>query len=152
MAPARDLEHPVRMMLRIDLSPFHAPIMAARAPVVDSETVSVTAQGPPIPYEKPYVLEQLFQEHVARWKTDTQHWSSIKKMLAHSSYLRIIGLAKLSKGTDIERLLLQELQDEPDNWFAALTAITGEDPVQPHHDFDEAVNAWLEWGRQKGII
>jgi len=53
-------------------------------------------------------------------------------------------------GNDKRSLL--EIQEEPDHWFAALTAITGEGPVQPQHDFDEAVEAWLEWGRQKGII
>jgi hypothetical protein len=151
MAPARDLEPPIRMVLRIDLSPFVAPIMATRAPVVDSQTIAITAKAPPIQHV-PYILDQLFREHAARWKTETQHWSSVRRMLAHPSYLRIVGLAKLSRGTDIERLLLQELQSEPDNWFAALAAVTGEDPVRPKHDFDGAVDAWLEWGRQKGII
>lgn len=73
-------------------------------------------------------------------------------MLAHPSYLRIIGLARLSSGNEIERLLLEELESEPDHWFQALTAITGEDPVPPNYDFDASVNAWLEWGRTKGIL
>ncbi len=73
-------------------------------------------------------------------------------MIAHPSYLRIIGLSNLSTRNDVERLLLLELQDEPDHWFAALTAITGEDPVSPEHDFDEAVAAWIEWGRHNGVI
>jgi hypothetical protein len=97
-------------------------------------------------------LESLFREHSERWKKDTRHLSSTTKMTSHPSYLRIIGLSTQSHGHGLERLLLQELQSEPDHWFAALTAITGEDPVQPQHDFDEAVNAWLEWGRKKGII
>ena len=45
-----------------------------------------------------------------------------------------------------------ELAIEPDHWFLALGEITGEDPVKPTHDFDSAVNAWLEWGKTKGII
>jgi hypothetical protein len=97
-------------------------------------------------------LEKLFREHSERWKEDTRHLSSTTKMISHPSYLRIIGLASKSHGHGLERLLLQELQSEPDHWFAALTAISGEDPVQPKHDFDEAVSAWLEWGRKKGII
>jgi hypothetical protein len=44
------------------------------------------------------------------------------------------------------------MQAEPDYRFAALTAITGENPVKPEHDFDEAVNAWVGWGRERGII
>jgi hypothetical protein len=97
-------------------------------------------------------LERLFREQVERWKTDTQHWSSVTKMLAHPSYLRIVALSKLSANNEIERLLLEELESEPDHWFDALAAITDEDPVQPQQDFDGAVQAWLEWGRQKGII
>ena len=73
-------------------------------------------------------------------------------MIAHPSYLRIIGLARQSTGYAIERMLLQELEAEPDHWFEALTAITGDNPVQPEDDFDAAVEAWIAWGRQKGII
>lgn len=97
-------------------------------------------------------LAQLFREQVQIWKDQTSHWSSITKAIAHPSYLRIIGLAKESTGHEIERLLLHELESEPDHWFAALTAVTGEDPVKSEHDFDEAVADWLTWGREKGII
>ena len=74
------------------------------------------------------------------------------QMFAHPSYLRIIGMAGHFPNFEVERALLRELQTEPDYWFDALTAITGEDPVLDEHDFDGAVNAWLEWGRNKGII
>jgi hypothetical protein len=97
-------------------------------------------------------LRKAFREQVEQWKSDTQHWSSVTKMLAHPSYLRIIGLARLSTGYEIERLLLQELEAEPDHWFDALVAITGENPVKPDYDFDSSVDAWLNWGRQKGIV
>jgi hypothetical protein len=49
-------------------------------------------------------------------------------------------------------LLLKELETDPDFWFDALAAITGEDPVSPEHDFDEALEAWISWGKIKGII
>lgn len=97
-------------------------------------------------------LRTLFRTHADRWKMETQHSSSVTKMLAHPSYLRIIGLSRYSTGNEIERLLLEELEREPDHWFAALAAVTGEDPVQPKGDFDQAVSAWLEWGRQRGVI
>ena len=85
------------------------------------------------------------------WKQATMHWSSVTRMIAHPNYLRIIGLGAISK-TEIVRLLLQELQDEPDHWFAALTAITGDDPVRPEHSFDDAIEAWLNWGHERGLI
>ena len=104
------------------------------------------------PQDEEANLENQFKEQVERWKEDTQLWSSVTKMLAHPSYLRVIGLARKSNGTQIERLLLKELESEPDYWFDALTAITGKNPVKPEYDFDQSVEAWLEWGRQKGII
>jgi hypothetical protein len=97
-------------------------------------------------------LEASFRNQVNIWKDQTGHLSSITKAIAHPSYLRIVGLARHSTDREIERLLLRELESDPDHWFAALGAITGEDPVKPEHDFDEAVNAWLQWGREKGII
>jgi hypothetical protein len=97
-------------------------------------------------------LARSFREQVNLWKDQTGHLSSVRKAIAHPAYLRIIGLAKYSTGHEIERLLLQELESEPDHWFAALNAVTGEDPVTREHDFDESVNAWLAWGRKKRII
>ena len=97
-------------------------------------------------------LAESFREQVDRWKLDTGHMSSLRKAISHPSYLRIIGLANESSGFELERLLLHELESEPDHWFPALTAITGENPIRPEHDFDEAVAAWLDWGRAKGII
>lgn len=101
---------------------------------------------------RPPNLPELFRKTVQEWKQSTGHLSSITKAISHPSYLRIIGLAKLSNDHEIESLLLHELSEEPDHWFAALTAITGEDPVRPEHDFDQAVEAWLQWGRGRGIL
>lgn len=101
-------------------------------------------------FENP--ASSLFYEEAAKWKEDTMHWSSVTRMIAHHSYLRIIGLGREFKQGEIEELLLKELEAEPDYWFDALTAITGDNPVRPEDDFDESVNAWLEWGRSKGIL
>jgi hypothetical protein len=97
-------------------------------------------------------LEASFHECVQRWKDETGHLSSVTKAISHPSYLRIIGLSRESIGHEIERLLLNGLKTEPDHWFAALTAITGEDPVKPEDDFDKSVEAWLKWGRDNRII
>jgi hypothetical protein len=103
-----------------------------------------------IRYEPDLVRE--FTEHAERWKDETGHLSSLTKAFAHPSYLRIIGLSHYSSEYKLESLLLHELKDEPDHWFAALSAITGEDPVLPEDDFDQAVKKWLKWGREKGIL
>jgi hypothetical protein len=93
-------------------------------------------------------LEKAFHESVDRWKADTLHWSSITKMVAHPSYLRIIGLASYGRNA-VLRLLIAELQNDPDHWFAALEAITGKNPVPPTVSLGEAVASWIEWWNQR---
>ena len=46
------------------------------------------------------LLTRSFHEQAERWKSETQHWSSVTRMLAHPSYLRIIGLSRLSTGNE----------------------------------------------------
>ena len=98
------------------------------------------------------LFEELLHEHIQRWRSETMHWSSMTRRIAHPSYLRIIGLANKIADYEVERTLLHEFQIDPDHWFAALSAITGENPVRPEHNFDEAIAAWLTWGREKGIV
>jgi hypothetical protein len=65
----------------------------------------------------------------------------------HPAYQRIIGL-----GTAAVPLILAELEKDLDQWFWALKAITGEDPVPPESrgKMREMADAWLNWGRKKG--
>lgn len=92
-------------------------------------------------------IEEKFQRLALQWKRDTEHLSSMTKMILHRSYQQIIGLGSVTL-----KLILQELQEDPDYWFWALESITGENPVQPDDDFDAAVEAWLSWGKQRGLI
>jgi hypothetical protein len=50
-------------------------------------------------------------------------------------------------------LLLDALRDEPDFWFGALREITGENPAPESSagKIDEMSQAWLEWGRARGL-
>lgn len=97
-------------------------------------------------------VEHLFRTYVEQWKCDTQHWSSVTKMLAHRSYLNIVALSRIAKPNQLARLLLEELQNDPDHWFDALEVITGQNPVQPDMDFDQAVEAWVQWGKDNGVL
>lgn len=92
-------------------------------------------------------LEQGFVSLVSQWHRDTLFLSSIDKMAMHPAYQRIIGM-----GPRVLPLILRELQARPDHWFWALHAISGEDPVRPEDTFNEAVEAWLEWGREREYI
>jgi hypothetical protein len=69
------------------------------------------------------------------------------KMITHPSYRRIMGM-----GREILPLVFQELKERPDHWLIALNAITGEDPVPADSKFNDAVDAWLAWGAEKGYL
>jgi len=92
-------------------------------------------------------LQLAFQAQVERWKADTEHYSSVTRMVMHPSYMRIIGM-----GPAALPLILHEMKDRPDHWLVALNAITGEDPAPDHSTFDEAVLAWLKWGGEHGFL
>jgi hypothetical protein len=64
-------------------------------------------------------------------------------------YQQVIGM-----GIDAVPLILAELAREPDHWFWALEAITGKNPVSDDAagDVEASTQAWIEWGRQKGLI
>lgn len=92
-------------------------------------------------------LGQTFDALADQWRNDTLLLSSVDRMAMHPAYQRIIDM-----GPQALPLILHELQARPDHWFWALHAIRGEDPVQSGATFDEAVETWLSWGRERGYI
>lgn len=88
-----------------------------------------------------------FRALVERWKNETAHYSNIAKRALHPAYQEIIGM-----GERVVPLLLAELQREPDDWFWALHAITGANPVQAasRGKVQAMAEAWLQWGAEKG--
>ncbi|MBI1790349.1 MAG: hypothetical protein HYR60_22685 [Acidobacteria bacterium] len=91
-------------------------------------------------------LEASFHRHVARWRDETGHLP-VKRRIGHPSYLRIIAM-----GPAAIPLILRELESRPDHWLVALTALAGEDPGRRGDSFDDAVKAWLDWGREHGHL
>lgn len=92
-------------------------------------------------------LEQAFRSCAETWRRQTRHQSSLAKMVSHPAYEAIIAMGK-----PVLPLLLEELRDRPDHWLVALHRITDEDPAKPGSKFDEAVEAWLEWGRTRRLL
>ena len=99
------------------------------------------------PNAKVSTVERVFRESVDHWKSETVHLSSVAKIISRPSYLRIVGLGK-----PVLPLLIKELTDSPDHWFAALEAITGDNPVSSKATFDQAVQSWAEWWNQQQQI
>jgi len=92
----------------------------------------------------PHVADR-FGELVTEWKRETIVDSSVKRRATHRAYQQIIGL-----GRPALPLILAELDREPDYWFWALTAITGEDPARDEETLEGARARWLEWAREDG--
>lgn len=91
--------------------------------------------------------QRRFQDLRRQWKEETLFSSSITEIATHPAYQQIIGM-----GRDALPLIFQELRREPDHWFWALKAITGEDPV-PAADrgkLPRMAAAWLTWAGDHG--
>jgi len=88
-----------------------------------------------------------FEDLASEWEAETEFMSRQSQAVMHAAYQRIIGMGPVAVP-----LLLERLRDNPDNWFWALTAITGEDPGKDSTTLMDAREAWLEWGREQGFI
>ncbi len=49
-------------------------------------------------------------------------------------------------------LILKELSERPHHWMPALREITGIDPSPENATFEEAIHAWLAWGREHEFL
>jgi hypothetical protein len=94
-------------------------------------------------------LRREFEEHLRRWKDETAAISSTSQRALHPAYQRIIGM-----GPRVVPLLLEELKTSPTWLFWALKAITNVDPVpsQSQGKLKEMAQAWIEWGRELGLV
>ena|SRR5438105_194048 len=83
------------------------------------------------------------------WKQQARFLSNTHKMVMLKPYQRIIGM-----GREAVPLILEELEREPLQWFWALESITEHNPVPPEAAgrVQLMAKAWIEWGRQQGII
>src|SRR5438876_3946469 len=88
-----------------------------------------------------------FHTLAERWKKETGHHSNIAKRDLHPAYQEILGM-----GERVVPLLLAELHREPDDWFWALHAIAGANPVaaESRGNLPAMAHAWLRWGLHNG--
>src|SRR5207302_4801013 len=121
----------------------------AEQPNIEKESPGYMAA--PGQLTRDFDLKALFQTLANRWHDDTEHMSNLIKACNHPAYQQIIGMGKVAPSLIIP-LILHELQRRPDHWFVALHEISNEDPAQPEDNFDEASQAWLNWGRQRGYL
>jgi hypothetical protein len=94
-------------------------------------------------------LQTKFDRLADWWRHDTQLLSSVTDMVLHPAYQQIIG-----QGGKMIPFILRELQKGPDHWYWALGAISQQNAAEnaPEGDIEAICDAWLEWGRKRGII
>ncbi len=92
-------------------------------------------------------LEEKFHRLADTWQNAVAHLSSSSKRDNHPVYREIIAL-----GPPVVPCLLRDLEANHRHWFAALAAISGENPVPKEDagDILKMANAWLKWGKDKG--
>ena len=100
-------------------------------------------------YNRPFSRKDRveFNLLVVQWEKETSLFSSLDKICMHPAYQRIIGM-----GEKILPLIFSELEQNPAHWFWALSAITGENPIQPDQrgNLRKMTRAWLDWANSHG--
>lgn len=93
-------------------------------------------------------LEKQFQIHADIWQKETGHLSKMKSRIVHPSHLRIIGLGK-----KVVPFILCRMKETKEDWFSALSAITGENPVTDENRgyVDRMIEDWLKWAKDQMI-
>lgn len=92
-------------------------------------------------------IEARFKRLASEWERDTAHLSVVKRKIRHHAYQEIINMRYAGVP-----LILRELSERPNHWMPALKAITGIDPSPDNATFDQAVAAWLAWGKEKKFL
>lgn len=89
-----------------------------------------------------------FQKLTAEWKKQRGAQSSVTETVVMPAYQEIIGMGDKAVPFLIAQLQLEG--DQPDQWFWALRAITGENPVTPQEqgNFKKMAKAWIRWFEQ----
>jgi hypothetical protein len=119
--------------------------------VVERQTLFIEDQDTVVLHSRLWVenIATEFKRHERKWKRETRHLSDPAQKYLHPSYARVIGL-----GWPAVSLILRTLKRQPDDWFYALRAITGANPVTPAMagDMPLMVRAWIKWGEQRGLV
>lgn len=91
-----------------------------------------------------------FQGLVTAWQQERGAMSSTTEAAMCPAYQSIIGM-----GPVVIPLILKQLEvegDDPDQWFWALTSITGATPENPDDrgNYMKMAASWFEWAKNNG--
>lgn len=113
---------------------------------------------PPVVFRKILVVTKAdvdwldFYELAYEWKQNRKNISAFGGDTRDPNYLRIIGMGVRAVPCILRQIRNEMLVGEPDHWFTALWAITGENPVPEESQgrIREMARAWLAWGDRQG--
>lgn len=92
-------------------------------------------------------IREIFEPLAERWEAETEFLSMTPQITGHPAYFEIVGL-----GPPAVPLVLERLQKSTRPWFQALAAMTRENPAAAAKSHSAAARAWLEWGRNRGLV
>ncbi len=94
--------------------------------------------------------EERFRELSKKWKSDTRFISNVSRRAMDLSYQRIISMGEAA----VPFILKDLAENGPDDWFWALTVITGENPITEDiaGNMNAMTEAWLQWGTMTGYL
>lgn len=98
----------------------------------------------------PSSVEELVPSLIEDWGMGTMFTSSVTSVREHPTFRLIVDLGERA----IQPILvyLQNSHLVGSHIFLALPELTGEDPAATTDTVPGATNAWLDWGRQRGLI
>lgn len=99
--------------------------------------------------------ELLFRSLKQEWQRERNTLSSrASDNLRSTAYLRLIGMGMKAVPMILNELRSELTTGEPDDWFIALSAITGVNPValEERGQLQKMAQAWLNWGSQEGHV
>lgn len=84
------------------------------------------------------------------WKSETKLFSNVTKRATHPAYQQIIGMGPAA----VPYILRDLAAHGPNDWFWALTAITGENPISEAiaGNMKAMTEAWLQWAEAAGYL
>lgn len=115
--------------------------------------IVITSQSNPKEERERFLIDPKkasdFIKYSKQWKQETAGLSSPSSIRMNRNYQKIIGI-----GEQVIPLILRELEREADDWFYALEMLVddNENPITEEMGFNESVQAWIKWGKDRKVI
>ena len=96
-------------------------------------------------------LQAEFDRLAADWRASISPTTTAQDRVTLPAYRRIIKLGQ-ERPLPVLELILEDLRSGQPHWFVALEQITGENPAAGLDTSSDMADAWLAWGRARGLV